>query len=79
MDGESQDIFISNPDLKNKNPWASTEWGINEWPIPLMQSLGPILYGDGAPTFGMLRLKAKDQQYRTRRFTSFNDSFHTLL
>ena len=79
MDGESQDIFINNPDLKNKNPWAVAGWEINEWPTPWIQSLGSILCGDGAPTFGMLCLKAKDQQYRTMKFTPFNGGFHTLL
>ena len=42
---------MDDPALQQKNPWAAAGWDASEWPTPWMQSLGPILRGDGAPIF----------------------------
>ena len=79
MDGEGEDIGMNDSDLKKNNPWAASGWEMNEWSTPWMQFMGPILYVVCAPTFGILHLKARDQQYKTRNFTPFNINFHTLV
>ena len=42
-----------------------------------MQANGPVLSGDGLPSFGMLRLQ--DKELRDKTFTVLSGGFHTML
>lgn len=70
---------LSNHKLEEQNPWAYHGWPKEKWPTPWMQKLGPVLCGDGQPSFGMLRLKEFDMEYQEKTFTPFNGGFHTML
>ena len=76
---DPQEDFMMNTDLEAVNPWAAAGWDEMHWPTPWMQKLGPILCGDGQPTFGLLNLKASDHEFRQKDFTPFNGGFHTML
>jgi len=58
-----------NPYLESENPGAYTNWPRDQWPTPWMQRLGPILCGDGQPTFAMLRLNDIDAKYQDMTYT----------
>ena len=76
-DNDSGDEMSEN--LSHQNPWAYAGWEKKDWPMPWMRTLGPILCGDGQPTFGMLRLQESHPEYQERNFTPFNGGFHTML
>lgn len=59
------------------NPWARAGWPQDRWPRPWMVDNGPVMSGDGAPSFAML--KAKEGDLKDLTFTVFSGGFHFML